>query len=350
MRTNNEEPTPSTTGQSPSPAAAGLDAAPVAHRQPTRAPGPGAGAIASPTEERNRSTRDIDTGTSADVVGLILAEDAGVAGAVAQQGAAIAALVDMAVAALSRGGTVTYVGAGTSGRLAVLDAAELLPTYRVGPDQVRAVIAGGQRAMLEPVEGAEDDPDEGSAAVGGVTSGDLVIGLAASGRTPYVAGALRRARAHGAGTGLIACNPRAPLAADADVSVLVDTGPEAITGSTRMKAGTAQKMVLNAFSTAVMVRLGKTYSNLMVDVMATNEKLRRRIVRMLAQASGRHEDDCREALRGAGTPRAALVALLGEVSPQRASEILRDFPPDPDRNGDPSGVRSAVERTRHRND
>src|SRR5699024_8556984 len=177
---------------------------------------------------------------------------------------------------------------------------------------------------------------------------DLVVGLAASGRTPYVAGALEHAAAVGAGTGLIACNPHAPLAAGVDVPVLVDTGPEVITGSTRMKAGTAQKMVLNAFSTAVMVRLGKTYSNLMVDVMPTNEKLRGRVLRMLSQASGADLDRCRTVLQAAGTPRAALVCLLADVPPQVATAALSASPPDDQRETDPSGVRSAVEQLRAR--
>ena len=300
--------------------------------------------IRSPTEERNPRTQDIDTHDSAGVVDQILAEDATVAAAVAEQRESIAALVDCAIAALSGTGRVLYVGAGTSGRLAVLDAAELLPTYRVDRDRVRAAIAGGQEAILKPVEGAEDDPEQGRDAVADATADDLVIGLAASGRTPYVAGALECAASVGAATALIACNPRAPLAAGVDVPVLVNTGPEAITGSTRMKAGTAQKMVLNAFSTAVMVRLGKTYSNLMVDVMATNDKLRARIVRMLVQASGRSQSECRQALQEAGTPRGALVSLLGEVPAEEAARILAAYPPDAARRADPSGVRSAVEK------
>lgn len=312
--------------------------------------GDGAGlageAVRSPTEERNPRTREIDTRASSAVVGEILAEDATVASAVAQQSSAIAELVDRGVSALSDGGRVIYVGAGTSGRLAVLDAAELLPTYRVGPEQVRAVIAGGQRAILEPVEGAEDDPEQGRGAVADVRASDLVIGLAASGRTPYVAGALESAAQAGAATGLIACNPHAPLAGRVDVAVLVDTGPEAITGSTRMKAGTAQKMVLNAFSTAVMVRLGKAYSNLMVDVMATNEKLRHRVLRMLAQASGREREECRQALHAAGAPRAALVSLLADAPAEAATQALASFPPDAAREGDPSGVRTAVTEAR----
>ena len=300
----------------------------------------------SPTEERNPRSVDIDTLDTAGVVAAILTEDAGVAGAVAARSAEIAALAERGVAALREGGRVIYVGAGTSGRLAVLDAAELLPTYQVDEDQVRAHIAGGVRAMLHPVEGAEDDPEQGRAAVADLTERDLVIGLAASGRTPYVAGALQYARSVGAGTGLISCNPGAPLAELADVAVLVDTGPEVLTGRTRMKAGTAQKMVLNTFSTAVMVRLGKTYSNLMIDVLPTNEKLRGRVLRMLSQATGAQLHRCREVLEAAGSPRVALVSLLAGVSPAVAAEALATHPTDDRRDGDPSGVRSAVEQLR----
>ena len=302
----------------------------------------------SPTEERHPGSRDIDTMGTAGVVATILAEDVGIAAAVAAQASAITALVQLGVAALRDGGRILYLGAGTSGRLAVLDAAELLPTYRVGADQVRGHIAGGERAMLHPVEGAEDDPEEGRAAVAAVTAADLVIGVAASGRTPYVRGGLQHARAVGASTGLLSCNPAAPLAAFVDVPVLVDTGPEVITGSTRMKAGTAQKMVLNAFSTAVMVRLGKVYSNLMIDVLPTNEKLRGRVLRMLGQASGADPDRCRQALEAAGAPRPALVCLLADVSPEVAAAALAAHPPDDRREADPSGVRSAVEQLRGR--
>lgn len=304
--------------------------------------------VRSPTEERNPHSTEIDTLDAAGVVAAILVEDAGVAAAVAARAAAITELVERAVDALRDGGRVIYVGAGTSGRLAVLDAAELLPTYRVDEDQVRTHIAGGARAMLHPVEGAEDDLEQGRAVVADVTARDLVVGLAASGRTPYVAGALQHARSVGAGTGLISCNPHAPLVALADIAVLVDTGPEVVTGSTRMKAGTAQKMVLNTFSTAVMVRMGKTYSNLMVDVLPTNEKLRGRVLRMLAQATGADLDRCQEALEAAGSPRMALVCLLAEVSPQVAAQALAAHPPDDRRVGDPSGVRSAVEQLRVR--
>lgn len=298
--------------------------------------------VRSPTEDRDPRTTEIDTMAAGEVVATILAEDATVAAAVAAQAAPIAALVSRGVAALRRGGQIIYVGAGTSGRLAVLDAAELWPTYRVGPGQVRAHIAGGERAMLHPVEGAEDDHAQGAEVVAQVAQRDLVIGLAASGRTPYVAGALRQARSRGAATGLISCNPAAPLADLADIAVLVDSGPEVITGSTRMKAGTAQKMVLNAFSTAVMVRLGKTYSNLMIDVLPTNEKLRGRLLALLHQGSGADLDRCRDVLAEAGNPRTAMAALLADVPVPVAAQALQRYPADDQRTGDPSGVRSAV--------
>ncbi|WP_159622199.1 N-acetylmuramic acid 6-phosphate etherase [Ruania rhizosphaerae] len=298
--------------------------------------------VQSATEDRNPRTTEIDTLTSGDLVRLITAEDAAVVPAVAAVGTQIATLVDLAVDALGSGGRIVYVGAGTSGRLGVLDAVELLPTYRVGSDQVEAFLAGGSEAMTAPVEGAEDDPAAGAAAVAEVGPGDLVVGLAASGRTPYVGGALEQARSRGAATGLIACNPRATLASSADVAVLVDTGPEVVTGSTRMKAGTAQKLVLNTFSTATMVRLGKTYSNLMIDVLPTNEKLHARIVRMLAQATGRPADQCRMALTEAGDVRTALVCLLASVDALAARAALAQHPPDPARAGDPAGIRTAV--------
>ncbi|SED79456.1 N-acetylmuramic acid 6-phosphate etherase [Ruania alba] len=298
--------------------------------------------VRSRTEDRNPRTEAIDTEDAAGIVRLITSEDAAVAGAVAAAGDRIAALVELGVHALAGGGRVIYAGSGTSGRLAVLDAVELLPTYRVGEDQVTAFLAGGGEAMTRPVEGAEDDPAAGACAVADVTGADLVIGLAASGRTPYVRGALVAAAERGARTGLIACNPGAELATLVDVAVLVDTGPEVITGSTRMKAGTAQKLVLNTFSTAVMVRLGKTYSNLMIDVLPTNEKLHGRIVRMLEQATGRSAQECGAVLAEAEDPRTALVCLLADVGVAQARDALADNPPDPARNEDPSGIRSAV--------
>lgn len=307
-------------------------------------------ALQAPTEERNPRTTDLDTLDSAGLIGAVLAEDAAVAAAVAAQSDALARLVDAGVSALAAGGLVHYVGAGTSGRLGALDAAELLPTYGVGSDApgFRAHLAGGEGAMLRAVEGAEDDADAGAAAVDGVGPHDLVIGIAASGRTPYVGGALTAARAAGAATALVATNPHATLAAQVDVAVLIDSGPEVVTGSTRMKAGTATKIALNAFSTAVMVRLGKTYGNLMVDVAPTNDKLRARCVRMLVQATGAAEADAAAALADAGDVRVALVALAAGVSTGSAREALAAVPPDPARIGDPGGIRGAIERARER--
>lgn len=276
------------------------------------------------TEQRNPRTVDIDLVDSDAAVELILAEDALVAPAVQAVSAELAAAVDLAVAALSAGGRMHYVGAGTSGRLAVLDAVELYPTYGVGEEAVVAHLAGGLDAMLAAVEGAEDDEDAGAEIAASAGPRDLIVGIAASGRTPFVRGALAVAAQRGLATVLISSNPAAPLADLADVAILPDTGPEAITGSTRMKAATAQKMILNTLSTATMVRLGKTYSNLMIDVVPTNEKLERRLVRILELATGADQDTCRRALDDTeGDVGVALVLLAtGADVPTAASALL----------------------------
>ncbi|MFI5909554.1 N-acetylmuramic acid 6-phosphate etherase [Dactylosporangium sp. NPDC051541] len=277
----------------------------------------------SPTEHRNPATTDIDRLPTLDVLRLINTEDHKVAPAVLAVLPQVAEAVDLAVTALRAGHRMHYFGAGTSGRLAVLDAAELRPTYGAGPDLVAAHIAGGSPALLTAAEGAEDDVALGRAAAHEVRPGDIAIGATASGTTPYVAGALGAARTAGAGTVLISANPSAPLADLADVHIAVDTGPEAITGSTRMKAGTAQKLVLNALSTAVMIRLGRTYSNLMTDMVASNTKLRARQVRLLTQATGLDSAACTTALAAAdGEPKVALVALLAQTSPSAARQAL----------------------------
>lgn len=298
--------------------------------------------LKAPTEERNPRTTELDTLDSVGIVAAVLAEDATVAAAVAAAAEPLARLVDAGVAALAAGGRVHYVGAGTSGRLGALDAAELLPTYGVGEEGFAAHLAGGPGAMLRAVEGAEDDDEAGAAAVAGVGEHDLVIGVAASGRTPYVGGALAAARAAGAATGLISTNPHAALAAVVDVPVLIDSGPEVVTGSTRMKAGTATKMAINAFSTGVMVRLGKTYGNLMIDVAPTNDKLRARCVRMLMQGTGANAEDAAAALAEAGDIRTALVMLAAGADVEQARAALAVSPPDPARVGDPGGLRSAI--------
>ncbi|MFE6971000.1 N-acetylmuramic acid 6-phosphate etherase [Isoptericola sp. NPDC057653] len=291
--------------------------------------------MVSPTEERNPRTTDIDLLPAADVVRLILEEDAGVASVVRAERFRVTQAVELAVEAIRAGGRVHYAGAGTSGRLGVLDAVELSPTYGVGTEWFDAHLAGGPDAMTLAVEGAEDDAEAGRRDLDDVGPHDLVVGLAASGRTPYVGGALELARERGARTALVSANPSAPLAALVDVAILVDTGPEAVTGSTRMKAATAQKIVLNTFSTATMIRLGKTYSNLMVDVRATNAKLRARLVRLLSQATGLTPEVCAPVLADAdGEVQVALVMLLAGVDATAATGALAG--------GD--GVRGALSR------
>ena len=232
-------------------------------------------------------------------------------------------MVDVAVTRLRLGGRVHYVGAGSSGRYGALDAAEIPPTYGYPADRFVAHLAGGPAALVRAVEDVEDDDAGGRAAAADVQAGDLVIGIAASGRTPYVAGALAAARAIGAATALISSNPAAPLVPLADVHVLVETGPEAVTGSTRMKAGTAQKMVLHTFSTAVMVRLGRTYSNLMIDVAPNNGKLRGRQIAILQMATAADAPACSAALADAGGElRVALVSLLAAVDAATARNRL----------------------------
>lgn len=299
------------------------------------------------TEQVNPATQDLDTRSSQDLVAAILGQDQLVAAAVQATGDRIAAAVDVVVTALTAGGRIHYVGSGTSGRMGVLDAVELLPTYGVGDDRFTAHLAGGPGAMSLAVEGAEDDERAGAELVEQTGEHDVVVGIAASGRTPFVRGALAAARERGRTTVLIAANPQAPLAELADVAILVDTGPEAITGSTRMKAATAQKMVLNTLSTAAMVRMGKVFSNLMIDMMPTNAKLRARSVRMLSQGSGVDEQRCAQVLADArGEVRLALTSLLGGADVTRAREVLAQFPPSSERRGDPTGIRSAVARLR----
>ena len=267
--------------------------------------------MTSPTEQRNPRTLAIDAVGTSEILQMLNNEDARVAGAVSAVIPELTKAVDAAVEAVRGGGRVHYFGAGTSGRLAVLDAAELLPTFHVPDGLVVAHHAGGMEALLRAVENVEDSEEGAAADAAAVTGQDLVVGLAASGSTPYVAGALKAARAAGATTVLVTSNPDAPLAPLADVVIAADTGPEVIAGSTRLKAGTAQKMILNAFSTTLMIKLGRTWSNLMVDLVATNKKLRGRMLRILAEATGADEDACETALAAAdGELKPALVHLL----------------------------------------
>lgn len=279
--------------------------------------------VESPTETRNPRTLDIDRLSTLDVLRLINAEDHRVPDAVEAVLPELAQAADLAVNALRSGHRVHYVGAGTSGRLATLDAAEIVPTFNAPPDWFVAHHAGGPEALVKAVEDVEDEAAGGAAQIRRhAVAGDVVLGVTASGRTPFVVAALNEARTLGAHTVLVSNNPSAPPV-DVDVLITVDTGPEAIAGSTRMKAGTSQKLVLTSFSTAVMVRLGRTYSNLMVSMRATNAKLRGRTVRILREATGLAENECTTALADAGGDlKVALVHLLSGVPVAQAAEAL----------------------------
>jgi N-acetylmuramic acid 6-phosphate etherase len=282
--------------------------------------------VDSPTERRNPRTTDLDLLSTLDLLRSINAEDRLVPDAVAAALPALATAVDWAAEALRTGHRVHYVGAGTSGRMATLDAAELAPTFNAPPEWFVVHHAGGTTALSSAVEDAEDNEEGGAAELArSAEPGDFVLGLTASGRTPYVLGALRAAGALGARTGLVFSNPHAVGLTDIDVLIEVDTGPEAIAGSTRMKAGTAQKLVLTAFSTAVMVKLGRTYSNLMVSMRATNAKLRGRTLRILREATGLDMHECAEALDEArGDMKVALVHLLSGLPAEQAAEALAE--------------------------
>ncbi|QXJ21982.1 N-acetylmuramic acid 6-phosphate etherase [Actinomadura graeca] len=290
-----------------------------------------------PTEGRNPRTLDVDTLPTLEVLHLINTEDATVPMVVASVLPEIARLVDLAVDSLRAGGRVHYFGAGTSGRLAVIDAAELPPTFGIW-GRVVAHHAGGPGALSQAISDVEDDVELGTRDARDVQPGDIAIGIAASGRTPYVVGALRASAAIGARTALISCNPHTPYGDEVEVHIGLATGPEVISGSTRMKAGTATKLVLNSFSTTLMVRLGRTYSNLMVSVNALNSKLRTRLVRILTEATGMDARTCENALSEAGgNTRVALVSLLGEVPAARATIVLEEAD---------GGVREALQRLR----
>ncbi|HTA51313.1 MAG TPA: N-acetylmuramic acid 6-phosphate etherase [Candidatus Acidoferrum sp.] len=264
------------------------------------------------TEQRNPRSRGLDRKTGLQIVQALNQEDARVAPAVRKVLPQIARAVDAIAKSLREGGTLFYVGAGTSGRLAVLDAAECPPTFGTPARTVRAIIAGGERALRHAVEGAEDSVAKGASDLrrAGLTQGDVVVGVAASGRTPYVLGALEFARRRGAVTVGVTSNPRSLVARAARISIAPDTGPEAISGSTRLKAGTAQKMVLNMLSTAAMVRLGRVYDNWMVHVALTNQKLRRRGARMLEEAADVSSSAAEHALRQANHNLPAALLML----------------------------------------
>jgi N-acetylmuramic acid 6-phosphate etherase len=279
-----------------------------------------------PVTERHVADRaDLDLRSTLDLVELINDEDAKVAAAVRGASPSIAAAIDAIVARLERGGRLVYVGAGSSGRLALVDAAECGPTFGVQPDQVVALVAGGPAALAVAQEAAEDDAGAGAleVAAAGVAARDAVVALSASGATPYVLGAARAAGEAGALTVGIVCAAGSPLGALVEHEIVAVVGPEVLAGSTRMKAGTAQKLVLNTISTVSMVRLGKTYGNLMVDVVASNAKLRARARRAVELASGASEQDAEAALEAAGgDAKVAIVSLLSGLDPGRARSRL----------------------------
>jgi N-acetylmuramic acid 6-phosphate etherase len=279
------------------------------------------------TEHRNPHSRGLDRKSTLQILRVLNREDARVAFAVRRELPRIARAVDAIVHALRNGGRLFYVGAGTSGRLAVIDAAECVPTFGTSPKLVQAIIAGGSRALQHAVEGAEDSATNGARdlAAAGLTRRDVVVGLAASGTTPYVLGALRLARRKGAVTIGVTSNRRSPLARQARIAIVPDTGPEAITGSTRLKAGTAQKMVLNLLSTTSMARLGRVYENWMIYVRLTNQKLRRRGARILEEAAGVSPSAAQHALRQAGHDLpAAFVMLMTGAGAREAVRALAE--------------------------
>lgn len=278
------------------------------------------------TEQRNPLTAEIDRLSPLELVELINAEDQKVAPAVGAERASIARAIELAEDAFRAGGRLVYVGAGTSGRLGVLDASEMPPTYGTKPDMVQGVIAGGVEALVSAVEGAEDHPEDGAAAMDEkeIGASDFVLGIATSGSTPYVHGALRRAKERGAKTGLLLCTPPTPEMVESyDVVIAALVGPEVVTGSTRMKAGTATKLVLNTITTGAMIRLGKVFGNLMVDLRATNQKLRDRSERILVELCEIDRPAARDLLQRAGwSVKTAIAMYWTGADPDEAQRRL----------------------------
>lgn len=279
------------------------------------------------TEAQNERTKKIDRCGTVDILRLINEEDKIVPGAVAKEIPAIARAVDAVVHGLKNGGRLFYIGAGTSGRLGILDASECPPTYGTDPALIQGIIAGGPEAILHAAEGAEDEEAAGERAIADkkVGKNDVVVGIAASGRTPYVLAAVREAKRAGAVTVGISCSEGSLLSLETDIAITPVVGPEAVTGSTRMKAGTAQKLVLNMLSTAAMIRLGKVYGNLMVDMHPSNEKLRDRAERIVMAATESDRDTARNALgKASGNTKTAIAMLLTGKSREEAEILLAD--------------------------
>ncbi|MFD8005176.1 N-acetylmuramic acid 6-phosphate etherase [Streptomyces mirabilis] len=279
------------------------------------------------TEAFRPELSQIDRLSTLEIAKIMNAEDATVPTAVATQLPRIAAAIDAVAERMSRGGRLIYAGAGTAGRLGVLDASECPPTFNTDPSEVVGLIAGGPSAMVTSVEGAEDSKELAEADLKelSLTPDDTVVGVSASGRTPYAVGAVEHARARGALTIGLSCNAHSALAAAAEHGIEIVVGPELLTGSTRLKAGTAQKLVLNMLSTITMIRLGKTYGNLMVDVRASNEKLRARSRRIVALATGASDEEIEQALAATdGEVKNAILTILGGVDGPTAARLLEE--------------------------
>lgn len=277
------------------------------------------------TENRNINTMDIDKVSTIEMLEKINNEDKNVPLAVEKEIPQIAKLVEGAVERMKKGGRIIYIGAGTSGRLGVLDASECPPTYGVSPDLVQGVMAGGEEAMFRAREGAEDSEELAIEDLKdrNLNENDIVVGIAASGRTPYVIGGLRFARENGALTASISCNKNSPISKEAEIEIAPVVGAEVVTGSTRMKSGTAQKLVLNMISTGVMIKLGKVYENLMVDVKATNEKLVERSKKIVMEATGASREDAESKLNETNFDvKLSIFMILSGLNKDEAKKIL----------------------------
>lgn len=279
------------------------------------------------TEKRNPGTMDLDEMTPEEITKIMNQEDAKAVRAVSEMIPQIVKAIEKTTSSLKRGGRIIYIGAGTSGRLGILDAAECPPTFGVDPSMVVGLIAGGEKAFLKAVEGAEDNPDLACEDLKEIKAGvqDTVISIAASGRTPYCIGGLKYARKAGCSTVSISCNKNAEQSKYADVAIEVETGPEVITGSTRLKAGTAEKMILNMISTVSMIEIGKVYENLMVDVVQTNEKLHQRAENIVEQATGcSREEAIRELELSDGDAKLSIVHYLLKTDLETARQRLKE--------------------------
>jgi N-acetylmuramic acid 6-phosphate etherase len=276
------------------------------------------------TEKRNPQTLNIDELSSLEIVKKINEEDHQVPQAINKVLPVIALLVDEIVSAFKQGGRLIYIGAGTSGRLGVLDASECVPTFGTPAEQVIGIIAGGDKALRHALEGAEDNKKQAIEDLKAInlSNKDILVGIAASGRTPYTLSALAYANSLGTVTGCVVNSPQSPMEQEAKYAIVAESGPEVVTGSTRMKAGTAQKLVLNMLTTASMIQIGKVYSNLMVDVQPTNDKLVQRAKNIIAELTGVSPEEAAESLQTYKTPKAAILALLTSTEGDEVHRLL----------------------------